>query len=50
MFNNYIFIIFLKIRKFFKKNIQRSEGHFNNQNILITYICTKLLMLPKKHF
>ena len=42
---------FKKNRKLFIYNISKDlEGHFNNQNILIAYICTKLLKLPEKNF
>ena len=34
----------------FKKISGDLEGHFNNQNILIAYICCKLLKLPEKNF
>ncbi len=36
----------LKIKKISKD----LEGNFNNQNILILYICSKILKLPEKYF
>ncbi len=42
---------FKKNKKFYLKNISKSfEGKANNQNILIAYICNKLLKLPEKNF
>ena len=42
---------FKKNKKIFINNISRDlEGKFNNQNILISYICSKLLKLPDKSF
>ena len=42
---------FKKSKKLFIKNISKDfEGRFNNQNILIAYICCKLLKLPETSF
>ena len=42
---------FSKNQKIIIKNISKDlEGHFNNQNILIAYICSKLLKLSKENF
>ncbi len=42
---------FKKNKKLYIKNISKDlEGHFNSQNILITYICSKILKLPEKNF
>ncbi len=42
---------FKKNRKLYIKNISRDlNGHFNNQNIVIAYICIKLLKLSEKNF
>ena len=38
-------------RKVLINNVSRElEGHFNYQNILIAYICSKILKLPEKNF
>ena len=38
-------------KKLFIKNISKDlEGHFNNQNILIAYICCKILKLSENNF
>ena len=42
---------FKKSKKLFIKNISKDlEGHFNNQNILIAYICCKILKLSEHNF
>ncbi len=42
---------FKKNQKLYLKNISRDlEGKFNNENILISYICNKLLKLPEYNF
>ncbi len=42
---------FKKNKKIFIKEVSSDlEGSFNNQNILIAYICVKLLKLPEKTF
>ncbi len=42
---------FKKSKKLVIENISKDfEGHFNNQNILIAYICCKLLKLPENIF
>ncbi len=42
---------FKKNRKLFIKKISKDlYGHYNNQNIVISYICCKLLNLPEKIF
>jgi len=42
---------FKKSKKLFIKNISKDlEGHFNNQNILIAYICCKILKLSENNF
>ncbi len=42
---------FKKNRKLYINKISKDlEGHFNYQNILITYICCKLLKLSEKNF
>jgi len=42
---------FKKGRKLFIKKISKDlEGHFNIQNILIAYICSKILKLPETNF
>ncbi len=52
MGNNFILDnYFKKNKKLFIRNISTDlEGYFNNQNILIAYICCKLLKLPQKYF
>ena len=52
MNNNYILDnYFKKNKKLYIRNISNDfEGRFNNQNILIAYICTKLLKLTEKNF
>ncbi len=52
MSNNYILDnYFKKSKKLYIKNISKDfEGDFNNQNILIAYICSKLLKLTEKSF
>ena len=42
---------FKKNKKIYINKVSKSlEGNFNNQNILIAYICSKLLKLPEKYF
>ncbi len=42
---------FYKNKKILIKNISKDlEGNFNSQNILISYICSKLLKLSQKNF
>ena len=42
---------FKKSKKIYLKNISKDLfGNFNNQNILIAYICVKILKLPEKVF
>ena len=42
---------FKKSKKLFIKNISKDlEGHFNNQNILIAYMCCKILKLSENNF
>tara|TARA_B100001029_G_C15044675_1_gene446213 strand:- start:344 stop:1666 length:1323 start_codon:yes stop_codon:yes gene_type:complete len=52
MGNNFILDnYFKKNKKIYIKNISKDlEGHFNNQNILIAYICIKLLKISEKYF
>ncbi len=42
---------FKKGKKLYIQNISKDlDGNFNNQNILIAYICVKLLKLPERYF
>jgi len=42
---------FKKSRKLFIKKVSKDlEGHFNIQNILIAYICSKILKIPEYNF
>ena len=42
---------FKKNKKLFIKKISKDlEGHFNIQNILIAYICSKILKIPESNF
>ena len=52
MNNNYILDnYFKKNRKLYIRKLSRDlEGKFNNQNIIIAYICCKLLKLSEKNF
>ncbi len=52
MESHFIYDNFSKNNKktFIKKISKDLKGQFNNQNILIAYICNKLLKLPEKNF
>ena len=46
----FLIIILKKTKKYLLKISNDLEESFNNQNILIAYICVKLLKLPEKTF
>ena len=52
MIDNFIFDnYFKKNKKLYINELSKDlEGHFNKQNIIISYICCKLLRLPEKNF